>query len=40
MKCGVGEEHNKLHKAQRLIWFGQLHRMPDERMVKKCISGD
>jgi hypothetical protein len=22
-------------KAQRLSWFGHLHRMPEERMVKK-----
>jgi len=22
-------------KAQRLPWFGHLHRMPEERMVKK-----
>jgi hypothetical protein len=22
-------------KAQRLSWFGHLHRVPDERMVKK-----
>ena len=26
-------------KAQRLSWFGHLHRMPEERMVKKYISG-
>jgi len=24
-------------KTQRLIWFGHLHRMPEERMVKKSI---
>jgi len=24
-----------LIKAQRLIWFGHLHRMPEERMVKR-----
>ena len=24
-------------KAQRLSWFGYLHRMPEERMVKKSI---
>jgi len=24
-------------KAQRLSWFGHLHRMPEERMVKKSI---
>jgi hypothetical protein len=24
-------------KAQRLSWLGHLHRMPEERMVKKCI---
>ena len=27
-------------KAQRLIWFDHLHRMPEERMVKKCTSGN
>jgi len=28
-------------KAQRLSWFGHLHRMPEERMVKKkYISGN
>jgi hypothetical protein len=26
-------------KAQRLPWFGQVHRMPDYRMVKKYING-
>jgi hypothetical protein len=28
---------NKINyiKAQRLIWFGHLHQMPEERMVKK-----
>ena len=28
---------NKINhiKAQRLSWFGHLHRMPEERMVKK-----
>ena len=25
-------------KAQRLSWFGHLHRMPEERMVKKYIN--
>ena len=25
-------------KAQRLIWFGHLHRMPEERIVKKCLQ--
>jgi hypothetical protein len=25
-------------KAQRLSWFGHLHRMPEERMVKKSIQ--
>jgi hypothetical protein len=25
-------------KAQRLIWFGHLHRMPEERLVKKSIQ--
>jgi hypothetical protein len=25
-------------KTQRLSWFGHLHRMPEERMVKKCIQ--
>ena len=25
-------------KAQRLSWFGHLHRMPEERMVKKGIQ--
>jgi hypothetical protein len=24
-------------KEQRLSWFGNLHRMPEERMVKKSI---
>jgi hypothetical protein len=24
-------------KAQRLSWFGHLHRMPEERMVNKSI---
>jgi len=24
-------------KAQRLAWFGHVHRMPDNRMVKKSI---
>jgi hypothetical protein len=24
-------------KAQRLSWFGHLHRMPEERMIKKSI---
>jgi hypothetical protein len=27
-------------KAQRLSWFGHLHRMPEERMVKKYIIGN
>ena len=27
-------------KAQRLSWFGHLHRMPEERMVKKYINGN
>jgi hypothetical protein len=27
-------------KAQRLSWFGHLHRMPEERMVKKYTSGN
>jgi hypothetical protein len=27
-------------KEQRLSWFGHLHRMPEERMVKKYISGN
>jgi hypothetical protein len=27
-------------KAQRLSWFGHLQRMPEERMVKKYISGN
>jgi hypothetical protein len=26
-------------KAQILSWFGHLHRMPEERMVKRYISG-
>jgi hypothetical protein len=26
-------------KAQRLAWFGLVHRMPDKSMVKKCMSG-
>jgi hypothetical protein len=25
-------------KAQRLSWFGHLHRMPEERMVKRSIQ--
>jgi hypothetical protein len=25
-------------KTQRLSWFGQLNRMPEERMVKKSIQ--
>jgi len=25
-------------KAQRLSWFGHLHRMPEERMVKRIIQ--
>ena len=27
-------------KAQRLSWFGSLQRMPEERMVKKYLSGN
>jgi hypothetical protein len=27
-------------KAQRLIWFGHLQRMAEERMVKKYTSGN
>jgi len=27
-------------KAQRLSWFGHLHRMLEERMVKKYVSGN
>ena len=27
-------------KAQRLSWFGHLQRMPEERMVRKYISGN
>jgi hypothetical protein len=27
-------------KAQRLSWFRHLHRMPEERMVKRSISGN
>jgi len=27
-------------KAQQLSWFGHLHRMSEERMVKKYISGN
>ena len=27
-------------KAQRLCWFGHLHRKPEEIMVKKYISGN
>jgi hypothetical protein len=27
-------------KAQRLSWFGHFHRMPEERMLKKYISGN
>jgi len=26
-------------KAQRLAWFGHVHRMPDTSMVKKYMSG-
>jgi hypothetical protein len=31
---------NKINyiKAQRLSWFGHLHRMPEERMLKKSIQ--
>jgi hypothetical protein len=25
-------------KAQKLSWFGHLHRMPEERMVKKSVQ--
>jgi len=27
------------NKAQRLSWFGHVHRMPDNSMVKKYMSG-
>jgi hypothetical protein len=27
-------------KAQRLAWFGQVHCMPDDRMVKKYMNGN
>ena len=27
-------------KAQRLSWFSHLHRMPEERMLKKYINGN
>jgi hypothetical protein len=27
-------------KAQRLSWFGHLHRMQEERMAKKYINGN
>jgi hypothetical protein len=27
-------------KTQRLSWFGHLQRMAEQRMVKKCISGN
>ena len=27
------------NKAQRLAWFGHVHRMPDNSMVKKTMSG-
>jgi hypothetical protein len=27
-------------KAQRLSWFGHLHRMLEERMVKKIFNGN
>jgi hypothetical protein len=27
-------------KAQRLAWFGHVHRMPDDRVVKKSIQMD
>jgi hypothetical protein len=27
-------------KAQRLSWFGHLHRIPEEKMLKKYISGN
>jgi len=26
-------------KAQRLAWFGHVHRMPDNSMIKKYMSG-
>jgi hypothetical protein len=26
-------------KAQRLAWFVQVHRMPDDRMAKKYMNG-
>jgi hypothetical protein len=26
-------------KAQRLVWFGHVHRVPDNSMVKKYMSG-
>jgi hypothetical protein len=31
----IRHKNNKLRKTQRLSWFGHLHRIPEERMVKK-----
>jgi hypothetical protein len=33
----IGNKNINYIKAQRLAWFGHLHRMPDNNMVKKSI---
>ena len=47
LTCSAGPQPNELirHKniinhikAQRLSWFGHLHRMPEERTVKNSIQ--
>ena len=49
MRCKANDELDKLvrHKntinhikEQRISWIGHLHRMPEERMVKKYINGN
>jgi hypothetical protein len=27
-------------KSQKLGWLGHVHRIPDERMIKKCMNGN